>query len=310
MEAIRVAVPLGIGDSWWSCQKMQALSAYHGGRPIEANVNSSPNHKSVGFLEVVPWIQTAAHSGGAPFDINNQMDGGYKDARWSHLEGCAAWRGYDYLLCANGHLERGEHLDTWLPELDEFGGTTYDFEPNIAADVREDVYRRYGRRRVLVYLSGVGPNLGFHNYWWSTEHWAITLREMAAAGLRPLIVGANTSDDLAYVTGLRNLMNREDIFDVAVGETSIPGYLALIQDASVWVGLNSGGGIVGASMNTPVVMLWSDHRYAQQSWVSLHANMQRGWLGPHQLETYRTLSFGSPELTPEAVVEKTLEVKR
>jgi hypothetical protein len=38
--------------------------------------------------------------------------------------------------------------------------------------------------------------------------------------------------------------------------------------------------------------------------------MRTSWLAPYQLDRYRTISFGSPELTAANVVALTLEVVR
>jgi hypothetical protein len=310
-QPLRVALPLGIGDTWWTCQRLRALSAYHGGRPIHAYVSSSPNHKSVGFLELIPWIAKAEQSADAPYDINGQLPPGHRDHRWSTVAGCAGWRGFDYVLVANGHLERSQRIETWLEELDP-EQTDYVLQPNITQDIRDDVRARFGDNRVLLYFSGVGPNIGFHGNLWYFEHWREVVRRLAAEGIRPLIVGAKTDDDMGYLDRFRMHCTADDLamFDSSVGDTNISQYCAQIQSAAAWVGLNSGGGIVSAAMGTPTVMMWSDHQYVLPVHYQLPTAMQRSWLNAEQLQTYRTFSYGAPTLTPENVVKSTLEVMR
>ena len=62
-------------------------------------------------------------------------------------------------------------------------------------------------------------------------------------------------------------------------------------------------------MGTPTLMLWADQRWPVGD-VAFVPEMQRSWLDDHQLETYRTLSYGSPDLTPERLVDALLEVAR
>jgi hypothetical protein len=323
VKPLRVALPLGIGDALWSCMKLRALSEYHGGAPVEAHINASPNHATVGYLEIVPFIAKAVQSKAAPNDIWRQLPPNHRYPRWSTLKGSAGWEGFDYVLVANGHLERGEHISTYLPELNAALGrdaTDYCYEhaikPRDAAYARSfaDDVAAAGSPVVLLYASGVGPNHGFHNGTWRVEDWAATARLLMAEGIRPLLVGANTTDDL----GQRDLIARHMGDDFAgvedtVGRTNIPQYVWLIERAAVWIGLNSGGGIVSAMRGTPTVMFWSDSAhpiYGVDPRNMLHTDMKTGFLAPWQLEPYRTLSFGSPELTPRNAVARALEVMR
>lgn len=307
-EPLRLAFALGIGDCHWALTKVRALRQLHPDRPVHAYVNSSPNHATWGYLACVPFVDRAEYSNDAPYDVWNDLEGTHRDPRWSTLDGCQGWRGFDYVLVPNGHLERGEPLATWLPELE----TEYSYKLLYESRELERVARLCGQRPVLLYLSGTGPNVGFHNYTWTPNDWrrVITLLN-ERLDVPVVIVGANTRDDLEYKAEVLNGYNFWYV-DL-VGKTSIPEYCALIENASVWAGLNSGGGIVSAMRGTPTVMLWSNSDYpiaCVDTRVQLHPNMQRSWLAPDQQGTYRTLSFGSPELTPERFVEDILEVRR
>lgn len=314
--AIRVALPLGIGDVHWSCTKLRAISRLHAGRPIEAYVNCSPNHQSVHYLDIVPFVARAVQSDLAPHDVWTELPPNHRFPKWSKLEASRGWNGFDYVVVANGHLERGEHISTYFAEL---GPDSTDYTYDLAISAEDVAYAKdlAGAQRPLVYLSGVGPNRGFHNDTWSHADWVRTIRLLIDAGTRPLLVGANTSDDLMYSELICHRLGTDIQFvDNAVGKTSIPQYCALIRDqASVWVGLNSGGGIVSAMQGTPTVMLWSDAKFPIRGVNprnALHPKMKTNWLSAGQLEsgTYKTFSYGSPELTPEAVAATAIGVKR
>lgn len=308
VEPLRVAVPLGIGDCHWACQKLAGLAAFHPNRPIHAYVNCSPNHASVGYLNLVPFVAKAVQSGEAPFDIARDLPD-YKGPQWSDRAFCAGWRGFDYVCVPNGHLERGDPIRTFWPDV----ATAYTYPLTISDDDRADVARRFGLKRVLLYLSGQGPNEGFHRHTWTPGHWVVVMRLLNAAGIVPLLVGANTADDRSYLFDVARIANGVE-FESSVGKTTIPQYCAQIESAAVWIGLNSGGGIVSAMRGTPTVMLWSDSDFPitdpENPNLPLHSNMQWSWLRSEQMATYRTFSYGSPALTPEAVVQQALAVSR
>ena len=306
-NALHVALPLGIGDCHWVCAKLRGLSEYHGGAPVHAYVNRSPAHLSVGYLALAPMIARASESARAPSHIALQLAPSHRDPRWSTLAGSRGWNGFDYVLVANGHLERGERLETWLPELP----TDFVYSLNIPDAARRRARALVPPGSVLLYLSGVAPNRGFHNHVCSIGLWVHVAELLNHAGFTPVLIGANTQDDLAYRGAfLSAAAGRARVLDV-VGGTSIAEVCAVVESAAAWVGLNSGTGIVAAMMGTPTVMLWSDSRYPIPGAIEpLHTNMRTSWLSSAQLARYRTISYGSPELTAVNIVARTLEVVR
>jgi hypothetical protein len=304
---LHVALPLGIGDCHWVCTKLRALSARHGGRPIWAHVNRSPSHVSVGYLELVPAVARAIEDARAPADIGRELPPSHRDPRWSDLDGCRGWNGFDYVLVANGHLESGGSLADWLPELE----TDFCYPLRIPDAARARARALAAPGGVLLYLSGVGPNRGFHNDTWTADMWAQVVHLLNGAGIEPTLVGAATTDDRAYRDAFVARAGGHARFVDRVGQTSIAEVCALLEGAGAWVGLNSGLGIVAAMRGVPTVMLWSDSEHPIAGTVEpLHTAMRRSWLRPDQCGRYRTLSFGSPELTPTRVVARTLEVLR
>jgi hypothetical protein len=306
-DAVNVVMPLGIGDCHWVCTKLRALSAFHGGKPIHAYINKSPDHASVGYLQLVPFIEKATQTEAALYHVHEELDEPYKSAKWSTLKGSAGWNGFDYILVPNGHLESGKPLSTWMPEL----ATEFSYDLAIPQAERDYARSLAAPGSVLLYPSGTGANLGFHRNTWTTKHWAEVIERLNAEGIVPVLVGAKSKADLAYQRFLKRACSHVEYVDT-IGLTNIPQVLAMIEDAAVWCGLNSGLGIVSAMRYTPTLMLWADARYPirHSSTYTMHPNMQRSWLSPDQLETYRTLSYGSPDLTPETVVRTIMEIRR
>lgn len=305
-KPVTVALPLGIGDTHWAVTKFRALSEFHEGRPIHAYINEDWQHRSIGFLQMVPSLEKVFPSGKAPTDIVFQMKPTYMHPRWSTLKGSANWNGFDYLLVPNGHLEKGFPLETWLPELP----TEYIYPLNYPPGTKEEAAELFKPGDVILYPSGIGPNRGFHADNWTRHDWARIIQILNNRGVEPVLVGADNNDDTAYRDLLMRLIPDCRVRDL-VGKTSIPVVFAGIEIASVWVGFNSGLGIVSAMLGVPTVMLWSDARYPLiGASRALHHKMQRSWLPEERLAKYRTFSFGSPELTAENVVTAAFEVMR
>jgi len=306
-EPLRVALPPGIGDVHWTCQKLRGLSEYVGGRPIHAYVGADPSHASVHFLKLVPYVAQAFQDKEALDAIVYKMPPNHRDPRWSTLEGCANWQGFDYILVANGHLERGERIETWLPEID----TEYTYPLLISDETKVQMQALAGVRPTLVYMSGTGPNIGFHNGWWDVGDWVDVVARLNVEGIEPVLIGAANGHDEAYRDWFVRAGGKRLKYLDLIGQTTHEQVCALVVDASVWVGLNSGTGIIAAMQGTPTVMMWSDDRYeVPGAGTVLHRNLKTSWLADEQLSTYRTLSYGSPELTPENTVKAMLEVRR
>jgi hypothetical protein len=306
---LTVALPLGIGDCYWAAQKLRALKALHGERPLYCFLNESTSHATTPLLGMMSFVDRAEYHPVAPGNLWKDIEN-HRAPKWSDLESCRGWKGFDYLVCPNGHLERGERIETFFPEL----ATEYEIPLTFPEGTLEWLDGSVGRGRVLLYLSGKGPNAGFHANTWTVEHWTAVVRLLNTEGIEPVFVGAPTKDDLGYGKWVTSRCLREGLsFTDGIGCTTIPQYIALMQHASVWAGLNSGGGIVSASMRTPTVMLWSDLAHKIEGVherVYLHSNMQRAWLNNEQQRDYRTLSYGAPGTTPERLVALMLEVKR
>lgn len=289
-EWLSIAVPLGIGDNFWIACKLDALKKQTG-KKIRLYINQSPWHDSVHFLRLLPMVDDAVTHPKAPYHLDRAL-GNYNDPRWSTLAGSADWNGFDYLLCPLPHLERGEPLSTWLPEL----------ETNYHPEIRLTKPKEPGR--VLLYPSGMQANGGFHGGWWQPEWWATIVRTLNLFKIVPTYVGANTESDLEYF----KLIPKTGDFENLVGQTSVEEYLTLIRDARVWIGLNSGGGIVSVGLRTPTVMLWSDRTYKTRA-GGLHPNQQRSWV-QEPADYYQTLSYGAPNCTPAEIVGAALGVMR
>lgn len=303
---LRIAVPPGIGDAHWSMMKARALKAMHG-RKLHVYIGHTQHHNTANYLQLIPFVD-AVKIDMRLGDMVANMKPSFSDKKFSMLAGSKNWNGFEYIFCANGHLEAGCMLTTWMPELD----IDWMYDLNIRNETFTLIDRKIGHGRTILYLSGTGPNKSFHAGWWKPEWWIKIISGLNAEGIEPVIIGANNGHDKEYLSLVKMQSGGKEIrFMDLIGMTTHEEVMAIIKMAKVWCGLNSGTGIVSASMGTPTVMLWSDHAFRMPGVQQyLHSNMKRSWLTEWQLEKYRTLSYGDPATTTENVLRNIFEVMR
>lgn len=101
----------------------------------------------------------------------------------------------------------------------------------------------------LVY---VNPTARWQSKFWLPERWAELSDRLLAAGVWPVFGGSGA--DLDYINEIKRLMAGRGI--VAAGRLSLSASVALMQRASVYVGLDTGPMHMAAMTGTPVVALF------------------------------------------------------
>lgn len=284
MGEIHVTMPMGIGDCHWTLMKMRGFRKHVAPHKVIAHIAHGEHHKSTEFVKLTPFFDDVVEDRNALRGVPNE----HQDPKWSTLDGSHNWNGFDFCLQANGHLERGEPIETWLPEIPEID---YQYPIRLPLLLRDMM-----APRILLYPSGTGPNNGFRTGW-HRDQWQPILEVLNFHGYRPTFVGANTRDDMEYMHSL----NLKGDFENLVGQTTLEQYLTLIHWCKVWFGLNSGGGIMAGAMRRRTIVLWSDVTYGGL----LHPKMQRSWVG--DAPDYHTFSYRSPDMETKAMA-KLLEV--
>jgi ADP-heptose:LPS heptosyltransferase len=203
------------------------------------------------------------------------------------------------VLCANGHLERGERIETWLPEVP----TDYSYDLVVPEATPP---------RILLYPSGVRQNLIWHGNSWTVKHWVETVRLLNQQNHIPVLIGADNPDDLTYNRWLTKQLTMHGLSaDSLVGKTSVADVFGMIKSCRVVAGLNSGLVIVAAALGVPTVLMWSNEQTrCPGSHSTLPREMQTSWLPEDLPSAYRPMSLGSRQLTPSGLVENMLEVLR
>lgn len=101
----------------------------------------------------------------------------------------------------------------------------------------------------LIYAN---PAARWQSKFWPIEHWAALTDKLHEQG-RPVVFGGSLQDT-EYITSIVRLMRTEPI--IAAGHLTLPQSSALIQQASLYIGLDSGPMHIAALTGTPVLALF------------------------------------------------------
>ena len=101
----------------------------------------------------------------------------------------------------------------------------------------------------LIYAN---PAARWQSKFWPIEHWAALTDKLHKQGL-PVVFGGSPQDT-EYIASIARLMKTDSI--IAAGRLTLPQSAALIQHASLYIGLDSGPMHIAALARTPVVALF------------------------------------------------------
>ncbi|MCI5148189.1 MAG: glycosyltransferase family 9 protein [Candidatus Electrothrix sp. MAN1_4] len=114
------------------------------------------------------------------------------------------------------------------------------------------------------------PAARWQSKFWPVAHWAILADMLHKKGI-PMIFGGSPQDR-KYIALITRLMKTEPF--VAAGHLTLPQSAALIQHASLYIGLDSGPMHIAALARTPVIALFGP----------THPDKVGPYIGPHSLE--------------------------
>jgi heptosyltransferase-1 len=123
----------------------------------------------------------------------------------------------------------------------------------------------------LIYAN---PAARWQTKFWPIEYWAALTDKLQKQGL-PVVFGGSPQDT-EYITAIARLMKTDPI--IAAGRLTLPQSAALIQHASLYIGLDSGPMHIAALARTPVVALFGPthpNKVGPYNLMSLDGSEQR-----------------------------------
>ncbi len=301
-KLLRVAVPSGIGDACWPLVKLASLLKREGADFAIIDAESSPLPRTKEFLEHFDFVKRSDYFSWRITEANPSV---LPDGTYNYAPSQPRWHGeFDWMLQANGHLERGGKLADWLPDLEpdwDFANR-FRFRPeNLAA--AEEFQREVGGPFLLLFAASESSNTtAGHNRGplWTPGDWASLCWLLLAEGIRPVFIGA-TWDRSYYEKYLRPVMPAGVL--ERIGNWPIGTTFAVARDAVGLIAYQSGLGIFATYLGVPCAMWWrpDGNSLHPDRFISFREGMASNWAPPGAVESGRYLPLIYSRCSPEAI---------
>lgn len=230
---IRVAVPPGVGDTYWALRKIEAVKAAFGAETATLMVQAGGPSRALPWGDMTSLVQGAEHLAFRP--TPDVLSVGYAEP----------FGPADCCLWPNAVLDRGERLETWLPDLplNQVPITTVKAEP-----------------RAVVYASSVAINKA----WLPTftiDTWCQTIQTMEQRVGPVTLIGAGWDAEIAGA-----IVKRLPHVDNLVGKTPLPVVAGIIESATVVVGVISGMTILANHFHAPCINFYPAKHHVRFPW--------------------------------------------
>ena len=251
-----IFLPPGIGDLHWLMLKMRSFSDTHlgGKRPDVWLMEAGDKNRAADYVDRVPLVRYRG-TYNPPWGGHLHMEMLYRSGVLQNQDG------FDWVLCANPHLERSGDFREWMPEL--------------AIDWDYEIEERAGDADFADEVLDHGPFIlaSFYRDGWYGEHF---LQHFGIDGLAALLRDLNRTCRV-LLTGawwdrpfLGDLARLSGVSDHLVGETTCPQLLSILRRCAGYVGHAAGNGIMAAHFRRPTALLWSSTKFSAplfDSWV-------------------------------------------
>ena len=216
---------------------------------------------------------------------------------------------YDWLLIANGHLERGNRIETWLPQFKtnlDIGLNNFVFQEKEIIEA-ERIHKEFiGNSPFVVFYLGpkAGNTTSGHNRnsLWSLEDWYTTAMLMKEHNpdLKFVITGARY--DMEYVLDFLNKY-LDPIFINLVGLTEIGVTFALLKRSKFFLSYPCGLGIFSVYLGVPTACFWRPYGNSLNAdmFVSVREEMSVAWTPTWANNNYLPLFY--TRCSPASIVD-------
>jgi hypothetical protein len=284
---VKYVVPNGIGDVMWVLHKIKAINEKENpGKPIDIVLSGNPgNHvdyRSVSFLKRFPFINSSE-----VIDIPVLRDKeNVSDEKGRYRYEPDGVKGNHYFLCPNTVLERGDRLETWMPEYPMDWDVINEFDWR-GTEKGTRIGKELGKF-VCFYL---GPETGNvdegHNrgFLWEPSQWGKLGWKFKYRGCKVVLVGA--SYDRSFWERYVRDDNNMDWVDL-IGELEIGETYALLRESRCLVSYQCGLGICHHYFGGNVVTWWrpANDSVHPRRFISFSEEMATAWLNPNFVDNY------------------------
>ena len=298
-------VAQGIGDSIWGLFKAQSIAKYYNDKEINIKVaglkygNEWVETKQIRALDFIKRFDFINNVEMYSMPVNGKkgpvlLRGDVSDENGLYRyinDGKNIYKNLkniDYILISNGTLERGNRLETWLPQFDlnwNIVRNHYKFtekEMKIANDLKNEI-----GEYCIFYLGPEQANIvggnGFNkDELWKPDDW-IKLGDYIYDnfGLKILIIGASYDNDYYEKYILEKIKNKNYWFS-RIGNYEINQTFAVCKNSKFVISYASGIGIVSHYLDVPTCVFWRPkyNSISNKLYISFNEAMSHAWTYP------------------------------
>ena len=289
---MKFLLPTGIGDSCWALMKIQSVrDKLSPGNPIHVSLVGSEDSKDSRALDFVRRFSFVNSADMRPYSIHGgslfRSDGTYNYVS-------DGWYEFDSerycVLIPNAALERGERLESWLPQYPIDWNIFRKFY--IATDEYSLADGLLHRGSYAVFYPGPlhGNTIDGHNRnaIWKPHDWVELGRRIhEQLGLHIVVVGAPyDATYFDYLVG-PELNGDLDHWTNLIGRTNLGQLYAVTSRAKFVVSYQAGVGIVSTYLGTPTAIFWRPHgdSISPHHYLTFDERMASAWVPPKILES-------------------------
>ena len=274
-ERVKILVPPGIGDIYWSMTKIQSFCEVNKlGMPdvfiMSPTSLGGSKDRSIDYVRRIPFVNAAGYrtwSSKGPVWKEAYAQCGrtiFKD-----VVKC------DYFISYNGVMRFGHSIDQHDLEY------TTDWFPPMHQDLEERRYGKLLRDEIGPYYVSYFIPHGMYLKWlneFSISQVSETNRLLyQRTKQKSILIGAKWDAN----TGMHKQLIKDDegseIYHDLTGKTSLSQCFSLLRNAQATIGFPSGITIMSAAFRKPTVMLWNDFFPEQFHWRSCPPQSRDVW---------------------------------
>lgn len=289
---MKFLVPQGIGDSVWALHKVQAIAAAANDPIIDITLTcsepSSIQSRALDFVRRFSFVNSVEMRAGFAIHRDPVF---HPSGCWNYIDdGIYDFDGERYhVLIPNAALERGERLESWLPQHAVNWDVMDDFRIRLSErNFADDIARRLGPFAIFYPgpLDGNTTQGHNRNMIWTPDDWLTLGRRIHdELGLAIVVVGAPY--DAPYYDALLapQLNGSAGYWTSLVGATDIGQLYATTSLARFCVSYQAGVGIVATLLGTPTAIFWraKGDSICPDSYLSFDEGMASSWVPPGRI---------------------------
>lgn len=244
---LSILLPSGIGDIYWVMCVLEDFLKANGQEVPDIHILSAPRKRdrAIDYVKMLPFVNA----------VDYYKGDAWTDSVWKKVieKGIIQRVGeFDYLICLNGFLERGQ-------QLEDVGYKVNHYPPMIFDQTDLD-YGINFRKQVGPYIVAFITDHGMYQKWLQElspdRIYLIFKKIYEQTGCRIVMTGASWDDNLVnnYLISLDDGCN---ILVNLIGKTELGEFFGLLKASDGCFGFCAGNTMMSAVFRKPTVMIWN-----------------------------------------------------